>query len=182
MNYDIGSTHIPVLVSLGRTREIRSVLELGAGMYSTPLFLNRNVFPHLESLVSFEDNPEWVKKVLNVCVDERLILVSDFPNLEKRYDLIFVDNSIHLHVRAATIRKVCDEVHDTLVVIHDAEDVNYIPEIDRFQWHKTIKTYEKWTAVAVNGNAGDIPNIRPAIENNLHLDPTDVDGWLEVLR
>ena len=182
MSHDIGSTHIPVLVSLGLTRHIERVLELGAGLYSTPTFLNRKVFPTLESLISFEDSPEWAMKVSNACSDERLTLVSEFPNLEKPYDLIFVDNATDLSVRAATIRKVCDEVRDTLVVIHDANDVNYIPEIERFEWNKTIKTYEKWTAVAVNGNAGHIPNIRPAIESNLHLAPTDIDGWLEVLR
>ena len=182
MSHDIGSTHIPVLVALGLTRPIRRVLELGAGLYSTPTFLNRKVFPTLENLVSFEDNPEWAMKVSNACSDERLTLVSEFPNLEKPYDLIFVDNATDLSIRAATIRKVCDEVRDTLVVIHDAEDVNYIPEINRFEWDVTIKTYAKWTALAFNGGIDPVTVTFRKIESNLHLAPTDIDGWLEVLR
>ena len=181
MSHDIGSTHIPVLVSLGLTRHIERVLELGAGLYSTPTFLNRKVFPTLESLISFEDNPEWTIKVSKACIDDRLTLVSEFPDLEKSYDLIFVDNATDLSVRAATIRKVCDEVRDTLVVIHDAEDVNYIPEINRFEWHHTIRTYEKWTAIAFNGSVRPV-TVPYIIENNPHLEPTDIDGWLEVLR
>ena len=104
------------------------------------------------------------------------------PSLTDPYDLIFVDNSTDLKVRAATIRRVAEETRDVLVVIHDAEDVNYIPEIERFEWHETINTYTKWTALASNGSVQCSPEIPTwKIERNLHLAPTDIDGWLEVL-
>ncbi len=183
MSYDIGSTHIPVLIALGLSRPIRHVLELGAGLYSTPTFLDWRVFPRLEQLVSFEDNQEWRNRVALKCPDDRLLITDEFPNLEKQYDLIFVDNATDLAVRAATIRKVCDETRDVLVVIHDAEDVNYIPEINRFEWHQTIKTYNKWTALAFNGRVDGVfdSSMRLLIEHNSHLAPTDINGWFEVL-
>ena len=182
MSYDIGSTHIPVLVALGLTRPIRRVLELGAGWYSTPTFLNRKVFPQLEQLVSVEDDLNWQLKVQRGCPDTRLMISGTIPSLTDPYDLIFVDNSTDLKVRAATIRRVAEETRDVLVVIHDAEDVNYIPEIERFEWHETINTYTKWTALASNGSVQCSPEIPTwKIERNLHLAPTDIDGWLEVL-
>ena len=119
MGYDIGSTHIPVLVALGLTRPIHRVLELGAGLYSTPTFLNRKVFPQLEQLVSVEDDLNWQLKVQRGCPDTRLMISGTIPSLTDPYDLIFVDNSTDLKVRAATIRRVAEETRDGLVRVHD---------------------------------------------------------------
>ena len=184
MGYDIGSTHIPVLVALGLTRPIHRVLELGAGWYSTPTFLNRKVFPQLKQLVSVEDNFVWRETVSNAHrSDKRLIMTEEIPQLlTSSYDLIFVDNATDLSVRAATIRRVAEETCNVLVVIHDAEDVNYIPEIARFENHHTIKTYQKWTAIASNGRIEGPGIFASLIESYCGLlTPTDIDGWLEVL-
>jgi hypothetical protein len=55
------ATHIPVLVGVATLLEVRCVLELGVGRYSTPLFLNRDVFPSLTQLDSLEDDPGWAE-------------------------------------------------------------------------------------------------------------------------
>ena len=57
------ATHLPVLREIGAMRPIRRVLEFGAGMYSTPLFLDRTAYPDLEVLVSVEDDWEWLQRI-----------------------------------------------------------------------------------------------------------------------
>jgi hypothetical protein len=56
-------SHRPALIALARFFPIRSVIEFGAGVYSTRLFLDRAHFPLLESLISFENEKSWVEKV-----------------------------------------------------------------------------------------------------------------------
>ena len=51
------ATHLPVLSAASSVMKVRSVLELGSGPFSTPLFLGRRVFPDLEKLISHEDDP-----------------------------------------------------------------------------------------------------------------------------
>lgn len=184
MNYDIGSTHIPILIAVGLKYPIKTVLELGTGYYSTPTFLNREVFPDLEELISYEDDPKWRYIAMETYKDVRMHLVEELPSPTHPYDLIFVDNSQSGVTRAQTIRRVAEEATTSLCVIHDAEDVNYIPEICRFKQTMTIKTYDKWTALATNNLELYLCSIDPKmiIEQNLHLYPTDVRGWLEVLR
>ena len=56
------ASHLPVLIGIGMKSRIRRVLEIGSGPYSTPLFLNLEVFPDLTELVSVEPNAEWAQK------------------------------------------------------------------------------------------------------------------------
>ena len=57
------ATHIPILIGLARLREVRSVLEFGCGHFSTLTFLNRSAFPHLESLLSIENDDSWAATI-----------------------------------------------------------------------------------------------------------------------
>jgi hypothetical protein len=180
MKFDAGSTHIPLLVGLGSILPIRKVLELGAGHFSTPTFLNCAVFHQLEMLTSYEDIPEWQDEVRDNYGESRLNLVEVIPSLKELYDLIFVDNSHHGDVRAATIKRVAEESSGVLVVLHDAQIAQYIPEIERFQKSTTVKTYTHWTALASNGMDTPLPDFTGIVERNLHLEPTDIEGWLKV--
>lgn len=56
-------SHQPVLRGIGKFMPVRSVIEFGGGLYSTPLFLDRAVFPQLESLITIESDIDWGKKV-----------------------------------------------------------------------------------------------------------------------
>src|SRR3954469_12120285 len=57
------SSHLPILIGLGRVFQIRQVLEFGAGHFSTLCFLNREMFPDLQRNQSFETDPEWERGV-----------------------------------------------------------------------------------------------------------------------
>lgn len=129
---ELFASHLPVLAGLARLVPVRRVLELGAGHYSTPAFLERGAFCDLETLRSVEDDPVWVDKMSEVVRDDpRVDLVTVAKPMNDAvtklqvgtYDLILVDDSTGQDERVETIRRVADESvgSDALVVIHDYE-------------------------------------------------------------
>src|SRR5688572_6204366 len=95
--HDPYSTHLSVLHALGAALRIEQVLELGAGYYSTPMFLNRKYFPHLKTLVSDEPNNEWREKVRRQIGSDRRWMLVSMPTEGviadlSWYDLIFIDS------------------------------------------------------------------------------------------
>ena len=88
-------SHQPTLRAIAQFTPIRSVIEFGAGKFSTHLFLDPLVFPDLISLVTLEQDRNWVKQVL--VDDPRLTLISthsdnfeDFTRHMKA-DFVFLD-------------------------------------------------------------------------------------------
>ncbi len=56
-------SHQPALRALARFMPIRSVIEFGAGVFSTHLFLDPEAFPDLASLVTLESEERWINEV-----------------------------------------------------------------------------------------------------------------------
>jgi predicted O-methyltransferase YrrM len=125
-------SHGPVLIELARILKPRAVAELGMGDYSTSMFLDRNLFPTVERLSSYENNSEWFAKV-------RQKHENDFrfkPHLvptpmwktalrfqANQFDLIFVDDSDECG-RTKTIlalRLTRGITRGPVVVVHDVE-------------------------------------------------------------
>jgi len=147
------STHMPVLVSLAKAFKIRNVLEYGAGVYSTPLFLDKKVFPDLERILSVEPEEEWQQKVKEAIGwdDPRLSFVSSmYYNIGVQYsDLVLVDNGPEQH-KINTIRHMRDQVEscpDTLFVIHDAEHIPYRQIVETFPYYQIYEGMNPATAV-----------------------------------
>jgi hypothetical protein len=122
-------THLNLLRALGPGT--RSVLELGAGRYSTPLFLDRSAYPDLVQLSTIESDPEWAKECNTS--DLRHFMVSHDepiePYLERLtlvgYDLILCDNSTSGERRCDTLRWLASHVRRSLVVVHDYDVPSY---------------------------------------------------------
>jgi len=122
------ASHLPLLVSIAGLRGgVKRILELGPGLYSTPMFLNRDFFPQVTQVLSIEHYQPWADTVLAACADPRFdILVKPEPfepyldtlTLDE-FDLIFVDNSDACVNRVATIEYLGERVTRSLVVIHD---------------------------------------------------------------
>lgn len=128
VNTDPYASHLPLLSSLGCIGSgIKRILELGPGIYSTPLFLNREFYPHVEKVLSIEHNPDWANKIRTLYPDERLSLVVMSEPIEdylttlkiNEFDLIFVDNSDTCAHRVKTIEYLGEVCISPLVVIHD---------------------------------------------------------------
>lgn len=110
-----------------------SVLELGSGLHSTPLFLNRDFFPRVTRVVSVEHIQVWADRVAEACGgDSRLeLLVKPEPvedylrTIDLDFDLIFVDNSECWENRVKTIEYLGQRVTTQHVIIHDFEHKFY---------------------------------------------------------
>jgi hypothetical protein len=140
-------THEPVLRALAPIS--KNVLELGGGMYSTPLFLEN---PLLKRLVTVEDDPDWAAKIrsehpLHLLITESAI---DYVNASHlAFDLILVDNATSSGERAKTIRTVANRKPRAVVVVHDYEQFLY-RDAAQFDNKWVYNQAEPWTGVCWN--------------------------------
>lgn len=122
-----------VLRAVLNTHKPKRVLEYGAGLYSTPLFLSR---PHVEQLVSVEPDADWRHRIRNANDDPRLHMLAAGDFKPSDFDLIFIDNGQDGATplggeRAQTIRDVLSKKHP-IVVVHDAEFPAYATAIEEY--------------------------------------------------
>lgn len=154
---DIYGTHRPVLRELGRVVNPRTVVEFGAGLYSTGMFLDRDVFPALTRLVSFESDDKWadIMRGLYFGRDDRFDLrrmseaemVLEAAIVVPNAGLIFIDSAtaegrVRLIETVAQLRPHCP------VVVHDAENHNYQRALAGFPYIGCTRRWTPWTAVA----------------------------------
>jgi hypothetical protein len=126
------ATHLPVLIGLARLFPIRTILEFGAGSFSTLAFLDRRLFPLIEHAHSLETNPEWKQRIESqTASDQRLTIELIDAKVQQTaavcnytaYDLVFVDNG---PARAETIKEVIARRQNWgLAIIHDFEILAY---------------------------------------------------------
>lgn len=153
MPADPYATHLPVLREIGRQYPIRRVLEFGAGLYSTPLFLDRTAFPVLESLVSIEDDWAWLQTVKVACPDRRLSLrygglfaAQQWVDVED-YDLILIDSGKEEADRVPVIEWIAGQRPSAVVVIHDYERTAYQEAAKALGMASLHDERAPWTAV-----------------------------------
>lgn len=140
-------THINLLRALGPG--IKTVLELGAGEFSTSLFLDRTYYPDLVELLTVEQDRNWV--VVNDDLRHKIAIVAEpiEPFLElidlKHVDLIFVDNSTSGERRRDTLRWVAAHAMNSLVVAHDFDA--YMDAASDFRGVFIDDRQRPWTAL-----------------------------------
>lgn len=189
------ATHLPILIGLAGAIEIKSVLELGCGEYSTPTFLNKFVFPSLIALESFETDQIWLDQVSTLVVEDprfsgRLVhgvmgQAIQRADLES-YDLIFVDDSTSGEERASTIVAIATrQPKRALVVIHDFEIQAYRDAAKAFESRFIFKSFNPQTGIVWNGDRAlgkTLKRIETAARQNApKLEPEDVSGWMKAL-
>jgi len=186
------ATHIPALIGLARWKQIRSVLELGSGLYSTATFLNKTSFPDLQVLDSFETDSGWADTMkavisgdprasLKVAGGTMAAALSDFQL--NNYDLIFIDDSVSAEDRARTILAVHERnPGNSLVVIHDFEVSQYRNVARCFHHRYAFRAFNPETGVAwQNGIATSdaFKKIDAVMKRHAdRLEPDDLEGWI----
>jgi hypothetical protein len=132
-------SHVPFLTWIGQhVTPIRWVLELGAGQHSTPLWLNRSVFPQVERVVSVEQNEGWVPKVADSRLQVDVARFAEMLVTTHQYDLVFIDNGPTDDDRMRAIKAIMDMPRLPLVVLHDWEDKRYRDAAEgRYDWALT---------------------------------------------
>ena len=129
-------SHIPVLIGLGMILKPKKVLELGAGLNSTPLFLDRLCFGELEKFQSIENDKKWFDDLrTNNQLDTNNGLyfyegkIADYVRglRDARFDLILIDDSYETADRVETIKSVFQSPasDSAVVLIHDFETAAY---------------------------------------------------------
>jgi len=190
------TTHLPILIGLAKLVKIRRVIEFGCGTYSTLTFLNRDCFPDLDTLHSFENDKLWAEEIGRAIqgdnrstltfFDQPMSLIAKSTNLE-RADLIFIDDSQNPADRARTIEYVVNEYKgDGIVVIHDYEFHMY--------QEASATAPRRFRFKALNPNTGVIWFKSNILERKdlIRLDkdirqraaiisPNDIAGWTRLL-
>ena len=188
------ATHIPILAALSVVAGPKRITEFGAGDYSTALFLDRSVFPKLETLVSLENDAAWYERVREkMGADSRL----DLRNIQGELchvvtqqllttDIVFVDDSA-FHVRNRTIAAVGKLAPAGVpVVVHDAEYVRTRMVIRHaFDHYFVFRAFHPQTAVAWNGElrfGSELRDIaRRIAENAPRISPSNGEEWRATL-
>ena len=149
------ATHIPILVACAHLFRPRRILELGSGFYSTPLFLDKDIFPDAMHVCSLENDPEWFQQ-LNRLADPRLErLLIEGPMCAairafdcSQYDLVFVDDSTHARHRRKTLRALRNALGSQIVVVHDVDQWRIRLGIYSFPNHYEMLALTPQTSIA----------------------------------
>lgn len=172
------ASHLPVLRLCATLFQIRHVIEFGLGEFSTRAFLDRLCFPHLDRLVSYEDDPVWADRAAaplgrDPRWDVRVHAHKDRELAAARFvadvsanrtaegaDLALVDNGIRGDCR----RRVSDALRGGagfagVALLHDANDKRNGPIAATWPHRLLLRPVPRAPATAV-----------------LSLDPTKVDA------
>lgn len=193
----VAATHLPVFMRLAQLIKIRRVLECGAGLFSTISFLNRDLFPDMERLVSFETSMEWKTRVESAASgDFRLeIRISDdiardIASIDLRdWDVVFIDSGPTWVERHAVIRTLTPRLpQGTLMVVHDIEVDAYRKAASPLHRDYISKGMSPFTGIFTA--AGMDSGVRKALRKwNKTLQreasaipPNDVERWIKIAR
>jgi hypothetical protein len=127
-------SHVPTLIACAAVVRPQRVLELGCGLYSTPLFLDLDYWPALQDITSIETDGQWFQRVVSLLGHDprwkpQLVktTVAEWLRSERNgldiggYDLIFVDDSAGVLQRAETLDALFSIKPTCPVVVHDVE-------------------------------------------------------------
>lgn len=139
------STHIPMLIKAVQMTN-SAVLELGAGLYSTPL-LHWLCAESGRKLVTYEDNPkyfEWLKEYQS----ETHSIIDNLNFPESRWSVVFIDNGIDEREKCAIRFKDSAD----LIVLHDTESDQYGYQnvFPHFKFRYDWKFCKPWTTIVSN--------------------------------
>jgi len=146
-------SHVPILVSVVN-QTIGPILELGCGIYSTPLLHQMCLFTK-RRLVSCESDLSWGDDSLKYKTKwHRILLVDNWDSCEvfdKNWDVVLVDHNPP-HRRMADIEKLKNKAQ--FIVIHDTEKVSH-SILDNFKYRCDYRQLKPWTTVVSNFNSLD---------------------------
>jgi len=126
------ASHLALLSTLARvvSREIVHIVELGSGLFSTPMWLNRSIWPFVHSVNSYEPDPVWARYIEYITRDSRLTIMDKMPPSIDFADIVLIDNGDNRRERVQGIRHVIGYETTGLVILHDANELEYMMTIE----------------------------------------------------
>lgn len=129
---DLAATHIPVLVPMLYGTQ-GSILEFGAGLFSTPL-IYWTCKANNRKFLSFENDKAWADKLkgLTTYIENW----DDVPINEEFWSMVFIDHrpAMRRHVDAVRVKD-----NAQFVILHDSE-----PEIDKYYAYRRVYPHFKY--------------------------------------
>lgn len=180
------ASHLPVLIGLGiGLPGLSRILELGGGLYSTSLFLNRDVFPGLKRLVTVETDPVWRENLYSNINGNPCWEIAPVDDFGTDWDLIFLDNGPK-DVRLNSIRKFKNHYYD-LLVVHDTETPDYSSEIGWIGHRIEFCEFEPQTTVLARRQyasevARGVRRVIAEVTDQVAPDVNDVASWIQIFR
>ena len=162
LNKNPTATHAPVLIGLAENFIINKVLELGSGNISTSIFLNSSIYKNLVNLTTYENNKVWYNYIKkkhkknskwNFVYSnlEIFAALKKADEINKSYDLVFVDDSNTSNLRSLTIKHTVN-IKNTFFIVHDYENNAYKEELKDFKNIFIVDSLTPQTAILYNGN------------------------------
>lgn len=188
-------THVPILIGLANIRPIKRVLELGAGTYSSRLFLDRRAFPNLEQLVSYENDSAWALQVRDIFDDDRATLkvvigpihnaLADSQLDLGSFDLVLCDDSMDATARSATIRWVAEHLaHHAVLAVHDFEVPFYRHAAEVLPHSFVFDVFNPHTGVCwgrADVSLRQLQSVRLRIKAAKDVPAADIEAWVRLL-
>ncbi len=189
------STHMPVLLGISKIFTSRHVLELGGGRFSTPLFLNPEVFPAVERVLTLENDAEWAREVSIMVGEEpkhQLTIVEGTIASEvaalavEKFDLVFIDDSKTICERLSTFKEITSRIGpQSVVIMHDFEAPEYQLAATGFRNRLLITGYYPATGILWNDallEARQLEALCTIIRlSATRLRPDDITSWQKSL-
>jgi hypothetical protein len=171
----------------------KTVVEFGSGTFSTLTFLDRAIFPSVESLVSFENDAVWYEKMKQlVSGDGRASIrqvtgpiASQVGSIAwNTVDLVFVDDSDEFG-RAATVRELSKQrISGVAIILHDYEILRLRSATRMFERRYCFKPWNPQTCVLWNGHLScdrQLNEIDGVLRSHDTLSVEDTASWCRVL-
>ena len=197
-NFNSFGSHIPILIGLGILKKPNKVLELGAGLASTPVFLNKSCYPDLKQFTSIENDLNWFEKLktgpgfrgsANILYYSGRIADYVRQNTIFPYDIILIDDSYETRDRVETIQAVFNSpLSDfAIILIHDFETREYQEAGREWPYRYSFVSYTPNVGILwKNENSMDLNTLRSIykILERYKWDYSiyDIDKWVEVFE
>lgn len=187
---DPAATVVPVLAGIALATEVRRVVEFGCGPHSTGTFLDREIFPAVEQVVSVEVNPAWAAMVADGVDDDRLVMRTPAagalgvdPEEIAAADCILIDDGLTIEDRLLTIARIGPALRRPVpVLVHDFDRrVNQRAARAAFGSVTHLRWCHPSTGLAMVEPPGR-PLLPARLSSDPGLPPTDGRGWSAYLR
>jgi hypothetical protein len=188
------ATHVPILVGVAAAFRPESLIEFGAGTFSTLSFVDDVAFPSLQRVESYENNRNWFEQVREKIPSNSRIhlqfVEGDMYRAVRNANtfgaaMIFIDDSPTAKERASTVDEVARQCGTRpVVVLHDYDLWRLRLATRKFENRISFDAFNPQSCVMWHGH----PERRPALENVKRIihrhatvvPLTDIRAWTKI--
>lgn len=188
------ATHVPVLVGISAVCRPKLLIEFGSGTFSTLSFLDKEAFPSLERVESYENNLEWFEQIqkkipfnalvkLNFVEGEMYRAVQSANTASA--SMIFIDDSPTDAARVPTVEEVARGCGaEPVVVLHDNDLWRLRLATRKFENRVSFNAFNPQCCVMWNGHPERMPVLKKVNRiiclhaNDVAL--TDIRTWMRI--